>query len=216
MTIINKLNLTKYTNMAVINEPSDYDLFTSAKTTLTGDHDAIFIFVETIDEMVEHTEKVLKEQLLAQKGYLFFAYPKKGNKRYDTYVHRDEIFPAMKVGEDGYVDHSDLKFSRMVSMDDIFTVVGLKREKKKEKQSTKASQCVADYQDNVLDVEKLLAEYPNELAFYQKLTPGYQRDWARYIFSAKQQKTRDKRHHEMVDVLRQGFKSMDLFRQQQK
>jgi hypothetical protein len=216
MTIINKLNLTKYTNMAVINEPSDYDLFPGANTTFSAEHDAIFIFVETIDEMVEHTQRIMKEQLLLQNGYLFFAYPKKGNKRYDTYVHRDEIFPTMKVGEDGYVDHSDLKFSRMVSMDDIFTVVGLKREKKKEKQSAKASQCVADYQDNVLDVETLLAEYPNELALYQNLTPGYQRDWARYIFSAKQQKTRDKRHHEMVDVLRQGFKSMDLYRQQKK
>lgn len=216
MTIINKLNLAKYSNMVVINEPSDYNLFTDFKTSKSGDHDAIFIFVETINEMIEHTQRVIKDELLLQNGYLFFAYPKKGNKRYDTYVHRDEIFPAMKVGEDGYVGNSDIKFSRMVSMDDVFTVVGLKREKKKEKQSPQASQCVADYQDNVIDVEKLLVDYPNELAFYQKLTPGYQRDWARYIFSAKQQKTRDKRHQETVDVLSKGYKSIDLYRQKKK
>ncbi|QOY35213.1 YdeI/OmpD-associated family protein [Anaerobacillus isosaccharinicus] len=216
MTIINKLNLTKYKNMVVINEPSDYNLFTDFKTTISGDHDAIFIFVETMNEMVEHTERVIRDQLLLQNGYLFFAYPKKGNKRYDTFVHRDEIFPTMKVGEDGYIGNSDIKFSRMVSMDDVFTVVGLKREKKKEKQSPAASQCVADYQENVIDLEKLLAEYPNELAFYQNLTPGYQRDWARYIFSAKQQKTRDKRSQEMVDILSQGYKSIDLYRQKKK
>lgn len=149
---------------------------------------------------------------MQEKGYLFFAYPKKGNKRYDTFIHRDEIFPAMNVGEDGYVGDSDVKFSRMVGMDDVFTVVGLKREKKKAKKSSAASQCVADYKDNVKDVEQLLAEHPKELAFYQELTPGYQTDWARYIFSAKQQKTREKRQEQMVDVLSQGYKTIDLYR----
>jgi hypothetical protein len=40
----------------------------------------------------------------------------------------------------------------MVSMDDVFTVVGLKREKKKIKKTPEASQCVADYVDKVKDV----------------------------------------------------------------
>lgn len=202
--------------MAVLNQPIDYDVFNECKTTLSGEHDSIFIFVETIDEMVIYTRKVINEELLLEKGYLFFAYPKKGNKRYDTYVHRDDIFPAMKVGEDGYVENSEVKFSRMVSMDDVFTVVGLKREKKKEKKSSSPSQCVADYQDNVQDVEKLLADYPDELKFYQDLTPGYQKDWARYIFSVKQEKTREKREVQMVDILSQGYKSIDLFRQKKK
>ncbi|GAA0321053.1 YdeI/OmpD-associated family protein [Bacillus carboniphilus] len=216
MSIITKLKLNKYENMAVLNQPTDYDLFNSCKTKLAGGHDAIFIFVETVDEMVNHTGRIIKEEQLLEKGYLFFAYPKKGNKKYDTFVHRDEIFPAMKVGEDGYVGNSDIKFSRMVSMDDVFTVVGLKREKKKEKKSTAASQCVADYEGNVKDVEGLLAGHPNELQFFKDLTPGYQRDWARYIFSAKQQKTRDKRQEQMVDILSQGYKTMDLYRQKKK
>ncbi len=42
------------------------------------------------------------------------------------------MFPALNVGEDGYVGESDIKFARMVSMDEVFTVVGLKREKKKQ------------------------------------------------------------------------------------
>lgn len=216
MTIIDKLNLSKYKNLAVLHQPSDYHLFNEAKTSLSGDHDAIFIFVETMDEMVNYTQKVINEEQLQEKGYLFFAYPKKGNKRYNTYIHRDEIFPAMKVEEDGYVEGSDVKFSRMVSMDDVFTVIGLKREKKKAKKSSAASQCVADYEDHVKDIEKLLEGHPNELKFYQELTPGYQRDWARHIFSAKQQKTREKRQEQMVDILSQGYKSVDLFRQKKK
>lgn len=217
MTIIEKLKLNKFTNMPVINQPSDYDIFTEQATTLSEGHDAIFIFVETIDEMVAHTKHILNnEGLLLEKGYVFFAYPKKGNIRYETFIHRDEMFPAMEVGEDGYIGNSDVKFSRMVSMDDVFTVVGLKREKKKVKKTSAASQCVADYEDNVKDVEALLADHPDELEFYRSLTPGYQKDWARYIFSAKQQATRDKRQQQMVDILSQKYKSMDLFRRKKK
>ncbi|WLR54719.1 YdeI/OmpD-associated family protein [Mesobacillus subterraneus] len=216
MTIINKLNLTKYRNLAVLNQPDDYRLFDGYQEEIYGDHDAIFIFVESIEEMTEHTNRIISGHHLQEKGYVFFAYPKKGNKRYNTYVHRDEIFPALKVGEDGYVEKSDIKFSRMVSMDDVFTVVGLKREKKPAKKSSAASQCVADYESHVLDVEKLLADHPNELNFYKELTPGYQKDWARYIFSAKQQVTREKRQAQMIEILSQGYKSFDLFRQKKK
>jgi len=216
MSIVEKLNLSKYKNMVVINQPEDYTVFTNPAVSFTENHDAMFIFVKTIDEMVKHIQYIIDHELLLEKGYVFFAYPKKGNKRYETYVHRDEIFPAMKVGDDGYVGDSDIKFARMVSMDDVFTVVGLKREKKKEKKTSAASQCVADYENNVKDVEQLLADHPSELQFFQSLTPGYQKDWARYIFSAKQQKTREKRQVQMVDVLSQGYKTMDLFRQKKK
>ncbi|KAB2331266.1 YdeI/OmpD-associated family protein [Bacillus mesophilum] len=216
MSIIDKLNLTKYNNLAVQSQPEDYDLFNGYKTELSGDHDAIFIFIENINQMVEHTKRIIQEEQLVEKGYLFFAYPKKGNKRFDTHIHRDEIFPAMKVDEDGYVDGSDIKFARMVSMDDVFTVIGLKREKKKAKKSSASSQCVADYEDQIPDVEKLLTDHPEELDFYQSLTPGYKRDWARYIFSAKQQKTRDSRQAQMVEILSKGFKTVDLYRQGKK
>ncbi|KFN15220.1 MULTISPECIES: YdeI/OmpD-associated family protein [Bacillus] len=216
MSVIDKLNLSKYSNMAVINQPNDYALFTEQAIKLSKDHDAIFIFVETIDEMVKYTQLIINKQILLEKGYLFFAYPKKGNTRYETFIHRDEIFPAMNVGEDGYVGNSDIKFARMVSMDDVFTVVGLKREKKKVKKTSAASQCVSDYVENIKDVEALLANHPNELQFYQSLTPGYQKDWARHIFSAKQQQTREKRALQMVEILSQGYKSIDLFRRKKK
>ncbi|MEK4299246.1 YdeI/OmpD-associated family protein [Oceanobacillus sp. FSL W8-0428] len=216
MAIIDKLNLNKYKNMAVINQPKDYDIFTGQNQTLEQEHDAIFIFVETLDEMVVHTKEVIERQLLLPKGYLFFAYPKKGNKRYNMSIHRDEIFPAMKVDEEGYVPHSDLKFSRMVRMDDVFTVIGLKREQRTKKKTVSASQRVADYAENIKDIEALLADDPDILSFYQSLTPGYQKDWARFLFSAKQQKTRAKRKQQMFDILSQGYKSIDLYRQQKK
>lgn len=63
-------------------------------------------------------------------------------------------------------------------MDDVFTVVGLKRDENTTKKPPVASQCIADYEDNVKD-------YPNELRFYKEITPGYQKDGVRYVFSAK-------------------------------
>lgn len=78
MSVIDKLKLNKYTNMVVINEPNDYEVFGDKPTTFSKEHDAIFIFVETLDEMVEHTNFIIKnEDLLLEKGYVFFAYPKK-------------------------------------------------------------------------------------------------------------------------------------------
>ncbi|OHX31485.1 YdeI/OmpD-associated family protein [Bacillus mycoides] len=217
MSVIDKLKLNKYTNMVVINEPNDYEVFGDKPTTFSKEHDAVFIFVETLDEMVEHTNFIIKnEALLLEKGYVFFAYPKKGNARYSTFIHRDEMFPALNVGEDGYVGNSEIKFARMVSMDDVFTVVGLKREKKKVKKTPAASQCVADYADRIQDVEALLANHPTELKFYQSLTPGYQKDWARNLFSVKQEKTREKRLEKMIEILSQGYKTIELFRQKKK
>ena len=120
------------------------------------------------------------------------------------------MFPALNVGEDGYVGESDIKFARMVSMDEVFTVVGLKRERKNNKTSA-MSQCVADYADRIKDVEALLANHPNELKFYQSLTPGYQKDW-HVIFFCKTRKTREKRLEKMIEILSQGYKTIELFR----
>ena len=51
---------------------------------------------------------------------------------YPTFVHRDEIFPTLQVNEaDGYIKGSTLKFNRMVSLDETFTVVGMKNVLKK-------------------------------------------------------------------------------------
>lgn len=68
MSIIDKLKLNKYTNMVVINEPSDYEVFTGKETVFSKEHDAIFIFVETLDEMVKQTNFIISnEELLIEK-----------------------------------------------------------------------------------------------------------------------------------------------------
>lgn len=156
---------------------------------------------------------IIEKNYLDNKGYLYLAYPKKDNKVYSTYIHRDDLLSGLGADEEGYVLNSNIKFSRMVALDDIFTVVGLKEDSKAKKgTSTKASQCVDDYIDLIPQIEKDLEDAPELLAFYQSLTPGYKKDWARYVYSAKQEATKAKRRDEMKQILGEGYKSRDLYR----
>lgn len=141
------------------------------------------------------------------------AYPKKDNKVYSSYIHRDDLLIGIGADDNGYISNSTIKFSRMVSLDDVFTVVGLKEDSKsKNVISTKASQCVDDYIDFIPQIEKDLEDTPKLLTFYQALTPGYKKDWARYVYSAKQEATKAKRRDEMKQILGEGYKSRDLYR----
>ncbi|HWL26881.1 MAG TPA: YdeI/OmpD-associated family protein [Ureibacillus sp.] len=216
-TIVEKLNLQKYKSVAILNLPEGADYFhlLTDYTTILEDnqeYDLIFTFVLDMNAMKEFVFETIEKNYLSSKGYLFIAYPKKGNKIYDTFIHRDEIFPTLGVDEEGYVGNSTIKFSRMVGLDEVFTVVGLKEDSKgKGVTTTKASQCVDDYIDSIPKIEQDLKDTPDLLNFYQTLTPGYQKDWARYVYSAKQEATRAKRRDEMKQILSEGFKSRDLY-----
>jgi hypothetical protein len=217
-TITEKLNLHKYEKKVVLHMPEDSTYLDELKSygteLVTGEsYDLIFAFVFNMDSMKLLADEVVKNDYLNKGGYLFLAYPKKGNKLYPTYIHRDEILGGLGADEDGFIASSNIKFSRMVGMDETFTVVGLKEDSKiKNKASTKASQCVDDYIDYVTQIEKDLAELPNLLSFYQSLTPGYKKDWARYVYSAKQDATKEKRREEMKMILGAGYKSRELYR----
>lgn len=51
---------------------------------------------------------------------------------------------------------------------------------------------------------------------YNELTLGYQKDWARYVYSAKKKETQEKRLSEMETILSEGFKTIDVYRRQKK
>ncbi len=162
MSVWEKFKLSRFENLVVLNEPKDYDRFENQSTELSGNHDGIFAFVYSIEDMVKLVKKVINEELLMENGYLFLAYPKKGNKRYDSYIHRDEIFPALEA-KDQYTFNSDLKFNQVAKLDDVFTVMTLKRTKKSTKKKTAASQRVSDYEKLVPEIEEILSNHPDEL-----------------------------------------------------
>lgn len=218
-TIVEKLNLRKYDQVAVLNKPEGTDYLaelTGYDTSLERAYDLIFAFVLDMASLKELVDHVIEHQHLKSNGYLFAAYPKKGNKVYPTFIHRDDLLAGLGSDENGYVGTSNIKFARMVGLDDVFTVVGLKEDAKgKDKLSTKPSQSVDDYISFIPQVERDLSDTPALLANYQSLTQGYRKDWARYIYSAKQEATRAKRREEMKMILQAGYKSRELYRQGQ-
>ena len=176
--------------------------------------DLTIAFAYSLSEM----EKILKDlwdnEKISESGIIYLAYPKLKNKLGHNPIHRDEIFRYLEVDEeDGYMKNTEYKFNKMISLDENYTLIGLKYlPRKKNKKSTQKSQRVDDYVENIKDIENYLADYSGELDFYTKLSPGYKKGWARYVYSAKTQKTIDKRLAEMVEILGQGYKSKELYR----
>lgn len=171
-SIVEKLNLHKYKEVAVLNAPEGADYLaelTGYDTELREHHayDLIFAFVLDMDSLKALVDRVIANQHLQTGGYLFAAYPKKGNKVYPTFIHRDELLEGLGSDENGYVGTSNIKFARMVGLDSVFTVVGLKEDaKNKNKASSKPSGCVDDYISFIQNVEKDLYDTPDLLAFY--------------------------------------------------
>lgn len=220
-TVIEKLNLNKYPSKLILNKPDDITDFNELEfdSSISQDqYDLIFIFVFNLEDFKKQLQNVIEKQLLKDKGYMFFAYPKKNNPQYKEYIERDSIFPTLGIGEDGFVPDSEIKFARMVSLNDVFTIIGMKPEKKKTKNggSSKASQCVDDYIVHVDDIKNHLKNNEEILNVYNELTFGYQKDWARYVYSAKRVETQEKRLLEMETILGEGYKSMDLYRRKNK
>ncbi|MCA1032240.1 YdeI/OmpD-associated family protein [Bacillus timonensis] len=220
-TIVEKLNLTKYKKIAVLHMPKEQDYLQELSGYDTelkeGKYDLIFAFVFDMEELKRVVNRIIENNLLDKNGYIFLAYPKKGNKKYDTFIHRDSLLEGLGTDSEGYVGASTIKFARMVGLDEVFTIVGLKDDaKNKNKPSTKPSQCVDDYIELIPSIEQDLKGTPELLTFYQSLTPGYRKDWARFVYSAKQEKTREKRREEMKAIMTEGYKSRDLYRAAQK
>lgn len=220
-SIVEKLKLKKFEKIALLDVPTGSDYFFDLHdydTKLTkSTYDLIFAFVLDMDNLKERVNKIIENNYLNKNGYLFLAYPKKGNKKYPTFIHRDDLLEGLGADEAGYVGTSNIKFARMVGLDDVFTVVGLKEDSKsKDKISSKVGQSADDIAKWILEIENDLKNTPDVLAFYQSLTPGYRKDWARYVYSAKQEATKEKRREEMKAILGEGYKSRDLYRRNNK
>lgn len=215
-TIIEKLNLQKYKKAAVLNLPEGANYMEELKDYDTAlndsSYDLIFAFVLEMDALKNLVNKIIEKNYLMKNGYIYLAYPKKGNKVYPTFIHRDDLLEGLGADENGYIGTSNIKFARMVGLDDVFTVIGLKEDSRSKKETTKKlSQSVDDYVDLIPEIEKTLEDTPELLKFFQSLTPGYQKGWARYVYSTKQESTKEKRREEMKMILGAGYKSRDLY-----
>ncbi|ATO42630.1 YdeI/OmpD-associated family protein [Loigolactobacillus coryniformis] len=66
---------------------------------------------------------------------------------------------------------------------------------------------LADYEVDIPKVSELLSDTPATKKFFDELTPGYQREWARYVFGAKAEATKQRHIDDMRMILDAGYKS---------
>lgn len=220
--MLEKLKLDRFDDLAIIK---------AAKEVRTAFDDCPFpkeaadklqlaiAYVYSLEEMKNVIMRCFSQEMLSENGQLYLLYPKNKNRLGHAPIHRDAIFPYLGVNdEDGYVRGTDYKFNRMVALDENYTLVALKflPKTKAKSDNNRPSGRVEDYLDKLKDIEDFLKGYPAELDFYQTLTPGYKRDWARYVYSAKTEGTVNKRFSDMVEILRQGYKTKQLYREAKK
>lgn len=70
---------------------------------------------------------------------------------------------------------------------------------------------LSDYEKDIPVVVELLAAEPKMQDFFNDLTPGYQREWARFIFGAKAEATKNRHIEVMKTVFKAGFKSQRAY-----
>ncbi|MCI1283452.1 MAG: YdeI/OmpD-associated family protein [Lacticaseibacillus songhuajiangensis] len=66
---------------------------------------------------------------------------------------------------------------------------------------------LSEYEDDIPAVAALLAGQPQMQAFFNALTPGYQREWARFIFGTASDATKQRHIDKMLIVFAAGYKS---------
>lgn len=74
-TIVEKLQLAKYKEAVILNQPDGADYFQNLanyeEKLADKQYDLIFDFVETLEELITFVQKVIAENKLAANGYLF-------------------------------------------------------------------------------------------------------------------------------------------------
>jgi len=123
--IFKKLNFKDQNSITVLNAPSEFkpildSMRSTAKVnvaTTTETMEFLLIFVNSKRGIKENVDQVLP--LLEQDSILWFAYPKKSSKKYNSDISRD----------DGWQILGDLGFEgvRMVSIDENWSALRLRK-----------------------------------------------------------------------------------------
>lgn len=208
---IRKLKLDRFQSIGLMTMPLEvveFDDLGLEKDLTRGPFDCLISAALDLNEMKQLIEWTAEDKLNPD-GVLYILYPKKGNRRYEFWINRDDLF-SLDVDESGFFGRTDLKLNSMTSFDDVFTVAGVKRIVSRQYKPAKVSQSVADYRHRLEELRELLTD--QEKVVFDGLTPGYQAGWARYVLSAVQAATRQKRVNETKAALAGGFKSIEFYK----
>lgn len=127
MTLREKIRWDKAATHRVLDLPPTQRALLPDVDPVEGPVDLIVGTVFTLPEFAELVSRVWNRGELNPNGVLYVLYPKKGNKVYEQWIHRDDIFPALGVSEEtGFVGATRMKFNKMFAFDGTFTCIGIK------------------------------------------------------------------------------------------
>ena len=213
----NKLYLDKFSHL-IAKSQDEHSPEINDLTTITEaydskkSYDVIFIHAYTTDDMNTYLKEFWSQEAIKVGGMIYFIYPKLNNPYYPG-IHRDDIFPALGIDNGlGLYPGTHYKFNRMVSLNDVFTMIGVKYLNEKEIAKLQAphlssapSGRVSDYVQYIPQIsDRLKEKHPSLQTAFDQLTPGRQRQWARDIYSAKKQVTIDKRYAKLIRYLQEA------------
>lgn len=201
--VLEKLKVKKE-DIVILNMPDFVKEFEDIKyrNRCSSKEDIVFVFVKDREELKNKVLELINKDILNIDGNLFVAYPKKGNTKIETFIHRDEIFEIFEVNTSGYVKDSFYKFNKMISLNEIYTIIGLKRTEKMEESKTSSI-------DEYINYIPLIREFLKDTdvsSFFEEIPYGYKKQWAYYVYSAKKDETINKRKEEMYKLLKEGIK----------
>lgn len=174
-------SLTKFDNHITTNiDESDIILFQLQNFSDTPDIINLFLNSQDSDN---------------RRIYIF--YPKISAPGYSTTFKRDEVMNS--------AEELGLQAISLINVDENFSCMIFK--KPQPKNSNKPSQCVDDYINYIDILQTQLVPYPELLCFFNKLTFGYQKGWARYVYGVIKPETQQKRFNLMKEQLSNGVKS---------
>lgn len=70
-----------------------------------------------------------------------------------------------------------------------------------------AQRALSEFEIDIPRLSARLEGQPTVKVFFDTLTPGYQREWARYIYGAKAEETQQRHYDDMLMILTAGYKS---------
>lgn len=195
--MLTKLKIKTEKNVLVLNLPNNL-----TNIYQFNQKDKTDILLDTIYELADAEVAINKFKKLDDDAVLYLIYPKLSTKNYSSTIHRDELTDKLVT--------NGLQPFKLISINEDFSCMGAN--KNLNKKTAKPSQCVDDYIDKIPSLAEELSQNQEALAIFNNLTFGYQKGWARYVYSVKREETKNKRLATTIDALLKNCKSIDMYK----
>ncbi|WP_461214943.1 YdeI/OmpD-associated family protein [Lacticaseibacillus sp. GG6-2] len=194
MADFHQLYLTRFHNIAMPARLAAQLNITTFSTTPTATVDLRVMIAKDLKALAAQIKTLASDRLLAKTGHAYLLYP----NRFSKSAVLKTLSPDKTTGQ---IDHTGLKYLRTVAFDDAKNLVDI---------------CWLAQDDYAQRIPELKARLhhtaPQHDAHFAQLSADQQRDWARYIYSAKRPVTQNSHFEQLIIVLASGLKTLNDYK----